>query len=138
MPTTVNDIRRAKRTQRFVVQTHAEACIVIIAWGEDKHIKDALFAWDYPEDTDGAWDEGNAGITFSRPGRHPLIALRKPPKTPSEIGTLVHEAVHAAMSFFQHVKTNVNEETEELFCLHVDCIVRQALDNFAAIAKVKL
>lgn len=135
---TLRDIKRAKRKQRFVVQTHADVCIVIIAWGEDKYIRDALLAWEYPDDVESAWDDGHAGVTYSRHGRHPLIALRKPPKTPQEIGTLVHEAVHAAMSFFQHVKTRINEDTEELFCLHVDCIVRQALDNFEAIAKVKI
>jgi hypothetical protein len=99
---------------------------VIVCWGTDKDIKKVI----------ARWHEGNAdlmsslserrGVTFYKHGCHPIIALPQFPKTPEQIGTLSHEAVHAVSNIFRMIE---QDSAEEVFAHSVGAIVRNVLQT---------
>lgn len=97
---------------------------VIVCWGDNKAVKRTVNRWHQ-----GCADlmsglEDRRGVCFYKHGHHPIIALPRFPKTPTEIGTLAHESVHA----INHIFDSVSEQTrDEVFAHSVGAVVRTVL-----------
>jgi len=98
---------------------------VIVCLGGEKEIAKTLKAYHYPMDFDLASSLiGMRGRTFYRSDCFPIIALPKKPRTPEDIGTLAHEAVHAVKHILESI---VEGDAEEVFCHSVGAVVRTVL-----------
>lgn len=66
------------------------------------------------------------GVCFHNEECHPVIGMLSFPKTPDEIGTIAHEAVHAVEDIFD----KIGEKTgEEIYAHCVGAIVRKVLST---------
>ena len=98
---------------------------VIVCFGNAKFIGKVLKRWGHcPTSTIGGIED-RRGACFHSKGCHPVIALPRRPKTPSEIGTLSHEAVHAIGHIFQMIEEKYLDT--EIFAHSVGAIVRGVL-----------
>ena len=95
---------------------------VIVCWGTDKLIEKIAKNWGYENFV--VDKTPRRGRTYYHPNCHPIIHLPHKPKTPAEIGTLAHEAVHAVTNIFEKI-----DETEsgEVFAHSVGAVVRAIL-----------
>lgn len=100
---------------------------VIVCWGKSEDVEKLL--------EDNKHDEGQRahavncfrdaeGICFTTAACDPVIALPHAPKTPAEIGTLSHEAVHAVEDIFTQIKQPLGGE---IFAYSVGAVVREVL-----------
>lgn len=117
-----------KRNKEIVIPILNNEYKVIVCWGDAKRIRQVLYNWHYPvEEIDFTTAlEGMRGRAFSHKYCHPVIALYTKPKTPEQIGTLAHEAVHAVECIFQAVS---EPSRDELFAHSVGAIVRETLKS---------
>ena len=98
---------------------------VIVCFGDKKQIMRVLKAYQFPTDFDlGSYLENNRGLTIYHPDCHPVIAMPKRPTTPTEIGSLAHEAVHAVEHIFIGIKEPLGGE---IFAHSVGAIIRLTL-----------
>jgi len=97
---------------------------VIVCWGDNKYVRRVLKHYGYNEDKDVFGDA--EALTFNERLLHPVIALRRFPETPEDIGTLAHEAVHAVKYIFDHIE---EQSSDEIFAHSVGAIVREALEG---------
>lgn len=98
---------------------------VIVMFGDLKTLKKCMRYWDYPPKAILLAEEGikGRGACFWANGCHPLIYMRRKPKTPEEWGTLAHESVHA----IEHVLDSIGEEPRNEIMAHsAGAIVRIA------------
>ena len=103
---------------------------IIVVLGGAKEIGRVLKAYHYPEDITHYDLEqmliDMRGRTFYHKGCYPIIALPKKPKTPEQIGTLAHEAVHAV----EHIFNSIQEESrDEVFAHSIGAVVREVLKS---------
>ena len=97
---------------------------VIVCFGTPEHIEKVLKKYGHKLDTKSSII-GNRGTCFySSKENHPVIALPTFPKTPEQIGTLAHEAVHATEDIFIKIG---QPPSGELFAHSVGAIVRTVL-----------
>jgi len=97
---------------------------VIVCWGNDVEVGKVLkYHGHKPEDTKSSL-LGNRGVCFYSKDCHPVIALPSKPKTPEQIGTLAHEAVHAVEDIFLKISQPIGGE---LFAHSVGAVVRGVL-----------
>lgn len=102
---------------------------VVVCFGEPDQIKKTMKAWGHDEIkdvfmTDGG--EGRRGVCFYTKNCHPIIAMPEYPKTPEQIGTLAHEAVHAIDYIFTAMGQN---DYGEVFAHSVGAVVREVLNT---------
>ena len=97
---------------------------IIVCFGKPEEIKKILRQWGHhPADT--VLDAQNRrGICYHTKGCHPIIAMPRIPKTPAEIGTLAHEAVHAVGDIFRMIE---QDSSEEVYAHSVGAVVRGVL-----------
>lgn len=99
---------------------------VRVCWGTPDYIEKVLKRYGHkPEDTKSALI-GTRGTCFFTKGFNPVIALPTKPKTPEQIGTLAHEAVHAIEDIFLKICQPVGNE---LFAHSVGAVVRIVLQK---------
>ncbi len=103
---------------------------VIVVFGGAKEIGKVLKAYHYPEDITHYDLEqmltDMRGRTFYHKSCYPVIALPKRPKTPEQVATLAHEAVHA----IQHIFESIGEPSrDEVFAHSVGAVVRKVLET---------
>lgn len=98
---------------------------VIVLIGDNKYASRVAKLWNYKEAI--GLEDCQRGACFSKSNVHPIIVLRKFPKTPEEIGTLAHEAVHAITAIW----FNIDEKTtdSETFAHSVGAVVRHTLER---------
>lgn len=97
---------------------------VIFTYGTPEEIKKVLKSWGHNEHATIGGVEDRRGACFYTKGCHPIIAMPRKPKTPTEIGTLAHEAVHA----IEYIFTAVSQEfSGEIFAHSVGAVVRGVL-----------
>lgn len=80
------------------------------------------------EDLEGSENIAH-GRCFLREGYVPIIWLPRYPKTPREIATLAHEAIHAVNHMFRWCSTQLSGDTEEVFAHAVSHVVNNILDK---------
>ena len=95
---------------------------VIVVFGGKKKVAECLKKYGYAL-TDTTYHE-NRGYLYYNTDCHPVIALPRRPKTPEEIGTLAHEAVHAVSHIFDYIHEH---SRDEVFAHSVGAIVRESL-----------
>lgn len=96
---------------------------VIVCWGDTKYIGKTIKRW-HKDIADIMLDGNYRGRCYYKAGYHPIIALPSYPKTPEQIGTLAHEAVHAINNIFDMVSEH---QRDEIFAHCVGAIVRNTL-----------
>lgn len=96
---------------------------VIVVMGDEKLLKKVAKVWYYPDFPIPLGDR--RGGCYNRSDCHPIIHLPRKPKTPTEIGTLTHEAVHAINHIFDKIQEG-NRNTES-FAHSVGAVVREVL-----------
>lgn len=97
---------------------------VIVCWGDPKQIEKIIKSW-HKDKADVMLDAENMrGRCYYKKGCHPIIAMPSKPKTPEQIGTLAHEAVHAVNNIFDMVS---EYNRDEIFAHCVGAIVRNTL-----------
>lgn len=69
------------------------------------------------------------GIYCHRNGFAPFIWMPRFPKTPKEISTLAHEALHIVNIIFRWASIEMNESTEECATHALGYIVRKVLEG---------
>lgn len=94
---------------------------VIVCWGKDSYTKRIGKDWGHDQDT--VLGE-RRGATYYHPRCHPVIVIKRKPKTPTEIGTLAHEAVHAVTNIFEKID---ERSWDEIYASSVGAIVREVL-----------
>lgn len=98
---------------------------VIFTWGNAEQIKKVLESYGHQEwATIGM--ENDRGRCFYTSGSHPVIAMPGKPKTPTEIGTLAHEATHAVEYLFDYIS---EKPGGEIFAHSIGAIVRRCLSG---------
>lgn len=98
---------------------------VIFTWGNAEQIKKVLESYGHQEwATIGM--ENCRGRCFYTRGSHPVIAMPRRPKTPTEIGTLAHEATHAVEYLFDYIS---EKPGGEIFAHSIGAIVRRCLSG---------
>ena len=98
---------------------------VIFTWGKPKDIEKVLKSWGHNLHATLGNVENRRGCTFHTAGCHPVIAMPRRPKTPTEIGTLAHEATHAVNYIYDMLGEDYRNS--ELFAHSVGAIVRGVL-----------
>lgn len=98
---------------------------VIVVWGTDRFINKVGRNWHY--DRDIVLEPSMRGGCNYHPKCHPIIVLRGKPKTPTEIGTLSHEALHACIEIMN--KISERSTAEEVLCHSLGAIVRAVLSH---------
>lgn len=118
---------KSKKIKEIVVPILNDEYKVIICFGNPKEVKKVLHDWNYKDPSDiTSQINGGRGICFHEQDCHPVIAMPKIPKTPEQIGTLAHEAVHAVGYIFSVIQ---QESAEEVFAHSVGAIVRNVLNK---------
>lgn len=97
---------------------------VVVCFGDPEKISKVLKSWGHQEHATIGNVEDRRGVCFYTRGCHPVIALPRKPKTPTEIGTLSHEAVHAIEYIFEAISQPLGGE---LFAHSVGAVVRGVL-----------
>lgn len=111
-----------KQVNEIIVPILNNEYKVIVCWGKEKEVNKVARGWGHKK---AAIDLTNfRGQTYYTKDCHPVIALPKFPKTPEQIGTLAHEAVHAVNNIFDKVGES---KTDEIFAHSVGAIVREVL-----------
>lgn len=100
---------------------------VIVVIGDNDYLDKTAYKWNYNKG-DVFLDENKRGACFYRSSCHPIIALRVFPKTPQEIGTLAHEALHAVYDII-YTKIEEKNPAEEIIAHSVGAIVRTVLEE---------
>src|SRR5574343_1007333 len=85
-------------------------CVEVVI-GTDRDVRKCLENRGYPKDTELGL-ESVMGMTYFFEGCDPVIALPRFPKTPEDMGTLAHEAVHATDYIFEYIREG---KTKEIF-----------------------
>ena len=112
--------------KRIIVPILNDEYKVIVCFGDEKAVKKVLKEWGH-KPADILLDMNNRrGICYHSQGCHPVIALPRQPKTPTEIGTLTHEAIHAVGYIFKMIE---QDAAEEVYAHSVGAIVRKVLSN---------
>src|ERR1043165_9039756 len=70
-------------------------------------------------------DNDEAGVF--PPEACPVLWLRRKPRTADQIGTLAHEAGHAAMGILKSRGMSINSKTEEAYCYLQGFLVKSIL-----------
>lgn len=99
---------------------------VIVCWGNPNHVSKVLKSYGHKPDTTSLFSGTNRGMCFYSDGCHPVIALPVFPKTPENIGTLAHEAIHAVEDIFIKIRQPIGGE---LFAHSVGAVVRIVLQK---------
>ena len=99
---------------------------VIVCWGDRKFINRVGKNYFY-EDTEICLRDKDRGTCWTNPLNHPIIVLPKSPKTPIEIGTLAHEALHAVWNIFNKINNPNDKLNDEVLGHSVGAIVRGVL-----------
>lgn len=97
---------------------------VIVCWGDSKQIEKVLKAWGHDRKDVKSQLTDRRGVCFYAKDCHPIIALPKRPRTPVEIATLCHEAVHAVFNIFEKIG---EQSYDEVFAHSVGAVVRKTL-----------
>lgn len=97
---------------------------VVVCFGTPAYISKVLKSWGHDEHSTMGGVEDRRGVCFYTKGCHPVIALPRKPKTPTEIGTLAHESVHAIEYIFQSIQ---QEFAGEIVAHSVGAVVRGVL-----------
>jgi hypothetical protein len=82
----------------------------IVCWGTPDEIAPVITRFKHNAEGTETIGLTRRGVCFHTKGCHPVIALPSPPRTTVEIGTLAHEAVHAAVSILDSIDATTNEE----------------------------
>lgn len=99
--------------------------IVVVCWGSKKYLSGTAYKYYYGK-YELCFDGDERGVTFIEKDKHPVILLPNAPRTPEEIGTLAHEAVHAV----RHVFRSAHEKGgAEVFSHSVGAVVRKVLEK---------
>lgn len=78
-----------------------------------------------------AWEEsGREGKTLHLGTNQTILWLNKPPVTPSSIGTLAHEAIHAIDQIYQTMGVPFSAENDEIRAYAVEHVVEEVLKDF--------
>lgn len=73
------------------------------------------------------------GLCFLRRGWVPIIWLPHRPKSPADLGTLAHEAMHAVrFMLVDHVEMPLTRDTDEAFCHAIGHLVAKTLEGLDA------
>lgn len=102
--------------------------VIVLISDKASYIQEKLKSWGY-NDTDriNGHLDGRQGVTFRHEGCHPVIAVPDV-RTPQQVGTLAHEAVHAVHYIFEMIsETNL----DEVFAHSVGAIVRSTLNSLS-------
>ena len=98
---------------------------VIVVFGDNAYLNRVAVKWGYPEGQVFLADF-RRGACFYRRECHPIIAVPKKPKSPEEIATLAHEAIHAVYDILFN-KLEEKTQAEEIVCHSVAAIIRKVL-----------
>jgi hypothetical protein len=114
------------KKQELIIPILNDEYKVIVTYGNPDKIAKVLKAWGHQEHAamGNAKDNSRRGVCFYTKGCHPVIAMPRKPKTPTEIGTLAHESVHAIEYIFEAISQPMGGE---LFAHSVGAIVRGVL-----------
>lgn len=55
------------------------------------------------------------GLFLARDGREPILWIPARPKTPKELGTLVHESMHLVHHMLKWANITLSDETDEVY-----------------------
>lgn len=97
---------------------------VVVCWDTIPKAKKLMKDWGYNKPVEQHDLDGRRGVTFYDKDCAPFILLPAFPKTPEQIGTLAHEAVHAVMDIFIKVD---ERNYDEVFAHSVGAVVREVL-----------
>jgi len=99
---------------------------VIVAWGDLKKARQLMKSWGYEKLAEQSDLDSRRGVCFYADTCHPVIVLPRFPTTPSEIGTLAHEAHHAINNIFDKLQADKNND--EVFAHSIGAVVRTVLN----------
>lgn len=98
---------------------------VVVCWGTEKYIE--KLGKEYWYDEKICLPGENRGICWEHTGLMPIIIIRGYPRTAEAIGTLAHEAYHAARAILRGIDEKY--EPEEIVGHCVGAIVRTVLKS---------
>ena len=101
---------------------------VTVCWGTDDFVDKVGQKWGYQKGKVYNPKGINDGLTFYHTDEppHPIIVLRGKPKTPEQIGILVHEAVHAIEVTFKYIK---EQSRDEVYAYSIEAIIKEVLNE---------
>jgi hypothetical protein len=97
----------------------------IFCWGNPDEVQKVMKKYHYPEESLKLANFPGRGACFYCDGCPPIITMPKKPQTPTEIGTLAHEAVHAVLDILK--KIGEDGGCEEVVAHSVGAIVRKVM-----------
>jgi len=108
-----------------VVQVLNTEYKVVACWGSDKVLRQTLKDYHHNQSEENLERcEYSHGMCYWTEGCHPVIWLPRKPKTPSEIGTLAHEATHAVEFIFRFIS---EEHRGEVYAHSIGAVVREVM-----------
>jgi len=97
---------------------------VIVCWGDPKYVEKVIKDWHHDK-ADVMLDADNMrGRCYYKKDCHPIVAMPSFPRTPAQIGTLAHEAVHAVSNIFDMIQ---EYQRDEVYAHSVGAVVREVL-----------
>ena len=114
----------SKTKKEIIIPILNDEYKVIVCWGNSEIVEKVLKSWHYPNQDISTSLLSRRGVCFYNPECHPVIALPQKPRTPQQIGTLAHEAVHAIEDIFLKIQQPLGGE---LFAHCVGAVVRNSL-----------
>lgn len=115
---------KQKTLRELIIPILNDEYKVIVCFGTPEKVSKVLKAWGHDEHATIGHLDDRRGVCFYTKGSHPVIALPQKPKTPTEIGTLAHESVHAIEYIFNAISQPIEGE---LFAHSVGAVVRGGL-----------
>lgn len=97
---------------------------VVVCWGDSRYIERILKREGMQNVGTASALSGLRGATFFADKCNPVIAIPRHPETPTEMGTLAHEACHAVEHIFNQIGQKLGDE---VFAHAVGAVVRHTL-----------
>lgn len=120
----VNNMKSKVENGEVIIPILNDEYKVVVTFGTPERISKVLKSWGHDEHSTIGGVEDRRGACFYTKGCHPIIAMPRKPKTPTEIGTLAHESVHAVEYIFQAIQ---HDGVGEIFAHSVGAVVRGVL-----------
>jgi hypothetical protein len=112
----------------IIIPIFNEEYEAIFCWGTPTDIQKVMKKHFYPESTIRLTMESSGrGACYYAENCPPIIAMPRKPETPTEIGTLAHEAVHAVLDIL--LKIGESRSCEEVIAHSVGAIVRKVMSK---------
>ena len=103
--------------------------VITVVGSYDDALKYTLKKFEIDEDFDNNFGFEPRGKCFYRIGCVPIVWIPKIPRTPREIATLSHEALHAVFHLHEWAGIPVTPETEEMTCHAMAHITNDVLEK---------